>query len=384
MMHSTSIAESRDLHMLEISGLVAAARCSITGPLTFRSLGHSHLAACVALWFGAAAAFAQSTQIVGSVSWDGNALANVEVDLKGPLSQGNFYTLPTLSSAITGADGTFVIQNPPIGQYMLYPVSPSNGGYWAFSAYPVMTSAGQVTNVGVLRLYKVVQLLSPGNNSTISTTNPTLQWAAFPGATSYLVEVFNPPTVVFSQSTTGTEATVSPALSTGGAYDWAVYAYDSTGEIAYYEFEYFTVAGPSASQTIMFSELGNVPLGAAPFTISATASSGLPVSFASTTSAVCTVSGNTVTIVAAGTCSITASQGGNAKYAAATQVTQSFIVGSVGASTYTYTGNPFTEASGVYQPVPKPGVFGQPRNASGVDLNGGKIEACDKELAAGL
>jgi large repetitive protein len=79
------------------------------------------------------------------------------------------------------------------------------------------------------------------------------------------------------------------------------------------------------SQTITFGALSNVKLGAAPFTITATASSGLTVAFASTTPSVCTVSGNTVTIVAAGTCSITASQGGNAIYAAATPVTQSFI-----------------------------------------------------------
>lgn len=31
--------------------------------------------------------------------------------------------------------------------------------------------------------------------------------------------------------------------------------------------------------------------------------------------------------------------------------------------------------------MPKPGIFRQPKNASGIDLNGGKIEACDKELA---
>jgi hypothetical protein len=79
-------------------------------------------------------------------------------------------------------------------------------------------------------------------------------------------------------------------------------------------------------ETITFGSLSNVILGAAPFTVSATASSGLAVSFASTTLTVCTVSGSTVTIVAAGTCSITASQAGNAIYAAAASVTQSFTV----------------------------------------------------------
>ena len=81
-----------------------------------------------------------------------------------------------------------------------------------------------------------------------------------------------------------------------------------------------------ASQSITFGPLNNVSLGTAPFTVSATASSGLAVSFASTTSAVCTVSGATVTLAAVGTCAIQATQAGNAGYAAATPVTQSFQV----------------------------------------------------------
>ena len=60
--------------------------------------------------------------------------------------------------------------------------------------------------------------------------------------------------------------------------------------------------------------------------MSATASSGLAVGFASGTTAVCSVSGNTVTIVTGGTCTIRASQAGNTNYLAATQVSQSFTV----------------------------------------------------------
>jgi uncharacterized protein (TIGR03437 family) len=82
----------------------------------------------------------------------------------------------------------------------------------------------------------------------------------------------------------------------------------------------------AASQTITFGALSDATYGVSPFTATATASSGLAVSFASTTASVCTVSGNTVTIVAGGSCSITASQAGNASYAVATPVTQSFTV----------------------------------------------------------
>lgn len=80
------------------------------------------------------------------------------------------------------------------------------------------------------------------------------------------------------------------------------------------------------SQTITFAPPGNQILGAAPFTLVAVASSGLAVTFTSTTTSVCTVSGDIVTLVAVGSCSITASQSGNSTYAAATSVTQTFAV----------------------------------------------------------
>jgi hypothetical protein len=87
-----------------------------------------------------------------------------------------------------------------------------------------------------------------------------------------------------------------------------------------------TVTAAPLPQTITFGALSNQVLGTAPFALSATASSGMAVSFASNTTAVCTVSGVTVTLIAVGTCSITATQSGNANYAPATPVTRSFTV----------------------------------------------------------
>jgi len=81
-----------------------------------------------------------------------------------------------------------------------------------------------------------------------------------------------------------------------------------------------------ASQTISFGALSNQPSGTPPFPVNATASSGLAVSFTSTTKPVCTVSGNTVTLVAVGTCNIQANQAGNGNYAPAPAVNQSFQV----------------------------------------------------------
>jgi len=80
------------------------------------------------------------------------------------------------------------------------------------------------------------------------------------------------------------------------------------------------------TQTITFDPLSNISLSSTPPALSATASSALTVSFASTTPAVCTVLGTTVTLVDLGLCSITASQSGDTDWSAATEVVQSFTV----------------------------------------------------------
>jgi sugar lactone lactonase YvrE len=81
-----------------------------------------------------------------------------------------------------------------------------------------------------------------------------------------------------------------------------------------------------AAQTIAFTAPSSpVTYGAAPITLSATASSGLPVVF-SVVSSPATVSGNTLTITGVGTVTVAANQAGNVNYAAAIQTTQSVVV----------------------------------------------------------
>jgi hypothetical protein len=78
-------------------------------------------------------------------------------------------------------------------------------------------------------------------------------------------------------------------------------------------------------QTLSFGPLANHTYGDAPFPVSATASSGLPVSF-SIVSGPATVSGNQITISGAGMVVVEASQAGDAGYNAAPVVEQSFTV----------------------------------------------------------
>src|SRR5688572_4342635 len=79
-----------------------------------------------------------------------------------------------------------------------------------------------------------------------------------------------------------------------------------------------------ASQTIDFASPGDKTFGDPPFQLSATATSGLVVSFAAL--GACSVVGTSVTIDAAGACTLTASQGGNANYQPAENVVRSFAI----------------------------------------------------------
>lgn len=58
------------------------------------------------------------------------------------------------------------------------------------------------------------------------------------------------------------------------------------------------------------------------------ASSGLPVTYESSTPTVCTISGATVTMASVGTCTVVASQGGNSEWEAAPDVSQSITFSS--------------------------------------------------------
>ncbi|MCF8159642.1 MAG: c-type cytochrome [Polaromonas sp.] len=81
-----------------------------------------------------------------------------------------------------------------------------------------------------------------------------------------------------------------------------------------------------ASQTISFANPGAQTLGLTPVTLVASADSGLSVSLSSSTPRVCSVSGSTLTLVTAGTCTVNANQAGNSVYTAAATVSRSFSV----------------------------------------------------------
>ena len=124
---------------------------------------------------------------------------------------------------------------------------------------------------------------------------------------------------------------------------------NGTVDIGAYESTY-----GSQSQTIRFFPIPNQTYGVAPITLTATSSSNLPATYI-VISGPATISGSVLTITGVGLVDVEADHAGNATYAAATPVDESFTVtpasliviatsksivygGTVPALTYTYTG----------------------------------------------
>jgi hypothetical protein len=85
-------------------------------------------------------------------------------------------------------------------------------------------------------------------------------------------------------------------------------------------------ATAKADQSITFGALSNKTYGDSSFALTATASSGLGVSYTSSDTNVVLISGSTVTILKAGSTTITASQSGDDNYNAAPSVPQALTV----------------------------------------------------------
>jgi hypothetical protein len=83
-------------------------------------------------------------------------------------------------------------------------------------------------------------------------------------------------------------------------------------------------------QTITFEPIGDKVFGDAAFSVSASSTSNLPVNF--TASGDCAVVGSSVSISAAGSCTVTAHQAGNDAYAAADDVSRTFAISKAPAS----------------------------------------------------
>jgi streptogramin lyase len=110
-----------------------------------------------------------------------------------------------------------------------------------------------------------------------------------------------------------------------------------------------------AAQTITFGSIAAQIVGT-PLNLSATATSGLTVTFTSTTQTICTVSGTTATFIAPGTCTIQANQAGNSNYSAAPMVARNITVYQPAVLTAPTAGSTLTSSSATFTWTPVAGA----------------------------
>ncbi len=103
-------------------------------------------------------------------------------------------------------------------------------------------------------------------------------------------------------------------------------AFNSNNAMFFAERENHRIRKIGLAQSISFSALPTKTYGDTPFALAATASSTLPVTYTSSDLTVATINSNMVTIIGAGTTTITARQGGDSNYDPALDVTQTLCV----------------------------------------------------------
>jgi YD repeat-containing protein len=236
----------------------------------------------------------------GTVVGAGNLANGSTAQITATPNTGYVFVNWTVNGSIVGTSATYTgtIAGPLALQANFALVTPQAFSFTAQTGVPISTF---ITSNSI-----AVAGITAAANISVTGGDYSLNGGAFTTASG---TVLNNDFVLLRQQSSAAYATTTGATLTIGAAS-AV----------------FNVTTALAVQTIGFSPLANQTLGAAPFTVSATASSGLPVAFSTTTNLICTVSGNTVTLVAQGTCTIAADQAGNGSYSSAPQVRQSFTV----------------------------------------------------------
>jgi len=149
------------------------------------------------------------------------------------------------------------------------------------------------------------------SNGTTVTINPPIASSGLP----VLVTVKSGPATISSNtvSVIGAGTVVLAANQPGDS------AYLAASEVT----TSFEVS--KGNQTISFSVVPAQSVTNSPFQLNAAASSGLPVSYTSTSNNI-TISGNMVSILGGGTATIVASQAGDSNWNAATNITNSFVI----------------------------------------------------------
>jgi Lectin C-type domain. len=191
--------------------------------------------------------------------------------------------------------------------------------YGGMTGDPVLDISDDVT----------VYVAAPAASSATNITGKTFKanWGTVSGATAYYLDVatdnaFTNFVAGYNNTNVGNVTT----LTVSGLTALTNYYYRVRATSGGFNSSTISLTTTKYDQTISFGALSSKVYGDADFNPSATATSGLAVTYSTSDSNVATVVGGLIHIVGAGTCTVYADQAGNANYFAAGQVSQSLTV----------------------------------------------------------
>lgn len=200
--------------------------------------------------------------------------------------------------------------------------APSNAGAYTVAAV-VNSGTYSASASATLTIARAAQTIAVANPGALTVGTPVVLSAAASSGLSVTFSVVSGRATISGRSVTATapgSLTLRATQAGDGNY------LPATSDV--------TVVAGVLSQTITFAALPDKKTTDAAFTLSATSSSGLPVTFA-VASGPASISGSTLTLNGTpGVVSVVASQAGDATYAAATAVTRTFTVGTVGTQVF--------------------------------------------------
>ena len=225
-----------------------------------------------------------------------------------------------VATASSGLGVSFTSSAPAVASVSGATVTLNTGGTVTFTA----TQAG---NENYLPASPVERSLSVAKAAATVTLTPANLAVTFNGTPRAAAATTTPAslTLAFTYTPSGSGTPTNAAPTDAGSY--AVTA--TIDDTRYQGSASGTLVVAKADQTITFAELTSRPLDAGSFSLVASASSGLPVSFTTSSPSsgtVASVSGTTATLVNTGNLTLTATQPGNANYNAAPDVARILTV----------------------------------------------------------
>ncbi|MGZ9235167.1 MAG: carboxypeptidase-like regulatory domain-containing protein [Anaerolineales bacterium] len=180
----------------------------------------------------------------GRILWNGQPMSGVTIKFCPALAAGGCKSREHI--AVSNSDGRYTIAALTAGTYELHTKLADQENWTLQLGKTVNVVAGEIVTVDDINVSKSdLKLSSPGNNTTVTTTTPTLEWEPYPGAAYYEVWIFKSQTLDFletqekvSVSQYSFKNPLAPA-----EYSWTIVAYNAAGiQISGNRGYYFTVA----------------------------------------------------------------------------------------------------------------------------------------------